>query len=176
MKSEKGITLISIIVYIIGIMIVISILAGISNFFFQNENYLLDKSKYISEYNKFNMYFLEDVKNNRTAKIEPIYQKDSNNSETNVVAGARIILADGTVYTYRKITDKAADGTEENDYGIYRNRAKICSGIEECTFKIVPDANNKDITTGPYKGKRIITVEMTIDEFTTSNNYVLRYW
>ena len=200
MKSEKGVTLISIVVYIIGIMIVIAILSGLSNFFFQNKNELLDQSRYISEYNKFNMYFINDIKNNRTAEIETIYQqeKDENGHNVDVIvdgnkveAGMRIILADGTVYTYRKITDKASNGTQQNDYGIYRNRAKICSGIVDCSFKIVPESNQKDITEGPYKGKRIITVQMTIDEvtdnevttgedityeFTTTNNYVLKYW
>ena len=172
MKSEKGVTLINIVVYLIGMTLIISALAGISNFFFQNKNYLLEKSKYISEYNKFNMYFIEDLKKNKTAEIEPVYKKNSLNVETDVLAGSRIIFADGTVYTYRKY----ADGDGENDYGIYRNRVKICSGIENCIFQIVPASNSQEITTGPYKGKRIITVQMTIDSFTTLNNYVLKYW
>lgn len=177
MKSEKGVTLISIIVYIIGIMLVISILAGISNFFFQNKNYLLENSRYISEYNKFNMYFLDDVKKNKTAEIETIYQKDASGNEVisggdKVEAGMRIILADGTIYTYRKISDKTSDGKDANDYGIYRNKAKICTNISSCTFSIDPTSNKLDRA----DGKRVISVTMTIDDFTTTNKYVLNYW
>lgn len=177
MKSEKGITLISIIVYMIGIILVISILASLSNFFFQNKNYLLENDRYISEYNKFNMYFINDVKNNKTAEIETIYQKDASGNEVisdgnKVEAGMRIILADGTVYTYRSKTDKASDGSENDDYGIYRNKAKICTKISSCTFSIDPASNKLD----REDGKRVISVTMEIDNFTTTNDYVLKYW
>ena len=172
MKSEKGITLISIIVYMIGIMLVISILAGLSNFFFQNKNYLLENDRYISEYNKFNMYFINDVKNNKTAVIEPVYQKINGNITTNV-AGTRIILNDGTVYTYRSLADKSSSNeADAYDNGIYRNRAKICTKISSCTFSIDPASNKVDRA----DGKRVISVTMTVEGFTTTNKYVLKYW
>ena len=167
MKSEKGVTLISIIVYMIGIIIVLSILATLSSFFFQNKEYVLDDSRYISEFNKFSMYFISDVKNNKTAEIEPVYQK-INGTETTKVAGMRITFSDGTVYTYREITDETGD----YDYGIYRNKAKICTNISSCSFSIDPASNKLERA----DGKRVISVTMTIDDFTTTNSYVLKYW
>ena len=173
MKSEKGVTLIIIIVYMIGIILVISILSAISSFFFQNRNYLLDNSRYISEYNKFNMYFIDDIKRNRTAKIEDVYQKDANREDVivegkKVKAGMRIVLPDGTVYTYRSLGDKNNNGEDTYDNGIYRNRSKICSKISDCTFSIDYEDRADE--------KWIISVKMTIDDFTTTNRYVLRYW
>lgn len=185
MKSEKGITLITLIIYMIGITLTISILSILSTFFFRNQNYLLDNSRYVSEYNKFNMYFIKDIKNNRTAKIENVYQKDAYGNQVisngnPVKAGMRIVLADGTVYTYRSLGDKDSKGKDTYDNGIYRNKTKICSKIYDCTFSIDPE-NNKD---DREDGKRIITVNITIndrendldDSFTTTNKYVLRYW
>ena len=91
MKKEKGITLISLIIYITAMCIIISILSIMSNFFFSNTKNIKENTKYISEYNKFNMYFIEDVKNNKNT-----YQVTNN----------EIIFEDGTVYTYKANTDK----------------------------------------------------------------------
>lgn len=70
MKSQKGITLISLIIYMIVMVLVISTLSILSRFFFSNKNHLLDESRYISEYNKFNMYFIADAKRNKNATVE----------------------------------------------------------------------------------------------------------
>lgn len=109
MKKENGITLITLIIYMIVMCIVISILASISNFFFRNTNIIKEDSKYISEYNKFNMYFLDDIKNNEN---------------TLEVKNDEIIFEDGTTYTFKKGPDNS----------IYRNKAKICNNIEYCYF------------------------------------------
>lgn len=107
MKSEKGITLISLILYVILLIAVVSMLSIISEFFFTNTKYLTNNSENITEYNKFNMYFIEDVKKNKTAEIE----------EDN------IRFEDGTLYTYVR-----------SDNGIYRNEVKICNNIGYCVF------------------------------------------
>ena len=65
MKNQKGVTLISLIIYIIVLTIIISILSLVSQSFFNNIKYITEKGKYVSEYNKFNMYFIKDVKNNK---------------------------------------------------------------------------------------------------------------
>lgn len=66
MKTQKGITLLSLIVYIILLTFVIAMLSVVSSLFFSNTKYITENSKNISEFNKFNMYFIEDVKNNKT--------------------------------------------------------------------------------------------------------------
>ena len=118
--NNKGITLTSLIVYIIALTIIIAVLSGISKNFYSNIDYITDKGKYISEYNKFNMYFIEDVKNN-----SDIYSISSN----------EIIFKDGTVYSYK------ANG----DNSIYRNKVKICRNVYLCEFTKSQNANNKNV-------------------------------
>lgn len=147
MKSEKGITLLSLIIYIILLILVVSMLSMISDLFFTNTQYIKDNSKYIAEFNKFNMYFIEDVKNN---------------SNTYSINEQEIVFEDGTVYTYKKSPDK----------GIYRNKVKICDNIEYCYFtkeeKTVNDFTKQIINVHIIiKGSRI---------FETTNDYVLKYW
>lgn len=106
MRSEKGITLTSLVVYIVLIILVVGLLSLVSQDFFKNTQYIMDSGKYIQEYNKFNMYFIEDVKNNTD-----IYSIQNN----------IIVFKDGTTYTF-----------SNND--IYRNKVKICDNIKYCEF------------------------------------------
>ena len=109
MKNQKGITLVSLVIYIIVLMIVLSILSVISKMFFNNLNYVTDMGKYISEFNKFNMYFIDDVKKN-----SDILKINKDNTQ--------IIFQDGTIYTFV-------------DNSIYRNNIKICKNILSCNFQ-----------------------------------------
>ena len=68
MKTQKGVTLLSLILYMIALSIVIAMLGTISQLFFANTQYITENSKYVAEFNKFNMYFIEDVKKNKNTK------------------------------------------------------------------------------------------------------------
>ena len=148
-RNEKGITLSSLMIYVIAIVITISILTGIMTYFNSNVKYIMNSGKYVSEFNKFNMYFIEDVKNNTS-----IYSISQNNDE--------IIFADGTIYTFKG----------EDDKGIYRNKVKICKDIEYCSFtKKIEEVDNVS--------KVIVSVDIYVngeDLFQVSTDYVLKYW
>ena len=147
MKNQRGITLVSLIIYIVVMCIVIATLGIVSDLFYENTDYLKENSKYVSEYNKFNMYFIEDVKNNKNT-----YQVTDN----------EVIFEDGTVYTYKADTDNS----------IYRNKVKICSNISYCKFsKIQP------IIASTMKNVVEVHMVIEDSKlFETKNQYVLRYW
>jgi hypothetical protein len=92
-------------------MIVVGILSVVTSNFVNSTNYITDSGKYVAEYNKFNMFFIEDVKNNTSASI-PIAQD------------TYINFFDGTGYQFK-------------DNAIYRNGVKICKNIEDCKFTVV---------------------------------------
>ena len=116
MKSEKGITLISLVIYIILLTLVLAFLSTVSNHFNDSLKVLGELGKNMPSYNKFNMYFIEDVKNNND-----IYYIDSK----------KIVFDDGTVYTYQ-------------NNKIYRNKIKICDNIPVISFssREETDVNN----------------------------------
>ena len=103
MKSEKGITLTSLVIYIMVATIVIATMAIVSSFFFSNINLVRDQDKYAVEFNKFNMFFVNDVKNNKTAQIEE----------------HKITFEDGTIYEYNT-----------SEQAVYRNDTKITSLVQ----------------------------------------------
>ena len=67
-KSDKGITLLALSIYIIVISLILGLLATLNNFFSNNIKVVRDSSKYATSFDKFNSFFVEDVKNSKNSK------------------------------------------------------------------------------------------------------------
>ena len=106
MRSEKGVTLTALVIYIAVATVVISTMGLLSSYFYTNMKLIKTDSNYVVEYNKFNMFFVQDVKSNTTADV-------TTNS---------IIFEDGTKYKYE-------------DGSIYRNDKEIATNIKE-TYQV----------------------------------------
>ncbi len=107
MKSEKGVTLTALTVYITVFILIILIMSFVSNYFFENVGQIKDSPKYVSEFNKFSMFFVADVKRNTTL----ISCSDT-----------ELEFADGTKYIYK-------------DNAVYRNDVKIAQYFKNFSFK-----------------------------------------
>ena len=60
MKSEKGITMMMLIIYVASFLIVAGVIAGITVFFYNNSS-LIDKENFSAiEFNKLNMYLVKE--------------------------------------------------------------------------------------------------------------------
>lgn len=111
MKNDKGITLISVTIYVIAMLVTITVLSVMSNFFYNNIIAQRGIAKTSGQLSKFNMYFIEDAKASKGASA----------SDT------QLAFSNGSVYTF----SKAADA----DVGIiYRDKAKVCEDVAECSF------------------------------------------
>ena len=107
MKSEKGITLTSVVVYVLIATALISSTALLSSFFFTNMSLIKEQNQYAPEFNKFSMFFIEDVKNNKSAEVTT----------------TKVTFADGTVYEYK-----------DNEKSVYRNDTKITQQLQFFAF------------------------------------------
>lgn len=148
MKSEKGITLTSLVIYVVVATIAIGAMAMISSLFFSNMNLVKDQNKYAPEFNKFNMFFLQDVKNNKLTKG---------------VTETKITFEDDTIYQYKS-----------DEKAIYRNDTKITEQVQAVNFKLneVKVANTtKQVITVTMKigAEKEFPKEISIE-------YVLKYW
>lgn len=106
MKSEKGVTLTALVIYMIVFMIVLSIMSTISAHFYKNVAGIKDSPQYITEFNQFSMFFVADVKKN---------------TDINAITDTTLEFADGTSYRY------------ENGI-IYRNDKKIAKYVKSFKF------------------------------------------
>lgn len=116
MKSEKGITLISLIVYVVAMAITIAIISVVTTYFYNNVNLIgktLDPAK---EYTKFNSFFSEEVNKKGTKVLEC---NNGTSEGTNY-----ILFSDGTQYTFKN----------EN---VYKGKVKIAEGIANMKFSSI---------------------------------------
>lgn len=121
MKSERGITLTSLIIYVVITTIAVTAIAAFSSFFVSNMNKVKEQEKYAPEFNKFSMFFIGDVKNNKTAEVT-----------TN-----QVTFEDGTVYQYR-----------QSEKAVYRNSTKITEKVDSFSFSLTEEevsSTNKQI-------------------------------
>ena len=109
MKSEKGITIISLIIYVIVLSIVIGMVAIISGAFMDSVDEADMHTDPIEQYTTFNSYFSEEVNH---PGLEVVQCEDD-----------YILFSNGVQYSF----------ISENR-GIYKNKVKICRNIDFCSF------------------------------------------
>lgn len=138
MKSEKGITLTSLVIYIMISTIVISAMAFMTSTFVNNIQQVKDQQNYAPEFNQFAMFFIQDVKSNKTA----------------TVTGKTVLFEDGTQYRYEK--------TEKQ---IYRNNMVIAKKIDDLSFtlrNVTVESTEKNIIDVRFKSGELNKTENPI--------------
>lgn len=117
MKKEQGITLTALVIYIIVMIIAIGVISTIVNQFYQNTNSIEADTKEILEFNKFNTYFLKEVKT-KGNKIDSI-------SENYILFGT------GNSFSL--------SGNK-----IYYNNVEVCKGVQALTILQGKDGDGID--------------------------------
>jgi len=122
MKSQRGVTLSSLAIYIVLIFVVLAILATVSLNFQTGIKDINSEGTEIIEISKFNMYFLKEVKMNGN-KITLI---NETNNEITFSSGSKYVFDtnNGIISLIELSEDKEISKT-----------ITIAENIEECTFK-----------------------------------------
>jgi len=117
-NNNRGITMISLTVYVVIIGIVISILAAFKNNIDDSLDSMSEYTSVVPEFNKMHMYMLDEVnqENNKVVK---------RNSE-----GTYIEFSSGNTYIF-------------SDNKIFKNNVKIYSDVENCTFELGKENGNE---------------------------------
>lgn len=147
-KKENGVTLVALAIYISMLLTVIALLSTIVNNMYPKMTSVNSESLGSEQFNKFNVYFVKDVKSNESATV-------TNEANGNV----KIAFLDGTNYLYVK-----------SESAIYRGKVKIAKNIKKLTAEpmLVNQKNAVNIM--------IETGDNSIDTFKVSIKYILKYW
>ena len=139
MKSEKGVTLSSLIIYVIAMVIVVSIIAVMTKYFYGNVNKLSNTTNSLGQVTKLNSFITEETNKmgNTIYYCDPdgsfiVFYNPNDKDELNNSNGY-------TQYTFK------------ND-SIYLNKIKICNGLEKCVFEDISDEID-------YKFKITLTID-----------------
>ena len=147
MQTQNGATLISVTIYIIVMLIIVTIIAVLTSYFYKNVDINSASEDLNQQYTKFNSYFVQETnkKGNQILKIG-----ETDNSTENGIQ-RYIVFSSGNQYTY----------IPENQ-GIYMNQVKIAENITDCIF-----TNNYE------NGKKQITVTIKGNNFERTTTYTL---
>ena len=121
MKNQKGITLVSLLVYIIVMIIIIGGLSTISYNFYRNTQALEVDTEDIVEFSNFIEYFIKEI-------------KKANNKIDNISEdGTYIVFTDGNSFML-------------NNKSIYYNQIEISKNVNSLKFEYDKDEENNEIT------------------------------
>ena len=147
MQTEKGVTLISVTIYIIVMLIIVTVITVLTSYFYQNVDINSVSEDFNQQYTKFNSYFTEEV-NRKGNKILDIIEPEEITDENMQVD---IVFSSGNQYTFVP------------GQGIYMNDVKIAENITACTF-----TRNKN-----EQGKTTITVILSGENTQRETTYTL---
>jgi len=156
MKSERGITLTSLGIYIVVILLVLITLSTITTYFRSNVNEFNTKTSVDLEFDKFNLYFIGEVKKTNNEIVE------ENSNET------KVVFTSGNTYEFI-----------ENSI-ILNENIKIAEKIDACTFTFKKNEKNiQSVTVYMKVGETERTNEYSLSnkvlENTDNEDYVYGY-
>lgn len=117
MRDNSGVTLMSVMIYVIGMTIVLGLMATLVSFFYNNVDVNSISNNSSTQYTKFSSVFVEEI-NRENNYIIDCKSLGENNDELSY-----IIFSSGNQYTFMRESGS-----------VYKNNVRICDGVEECDF------------------------------------------
>lgn len=130
MRSEEGITLVSVIIYVIAMLIIVSVITVLTSYFYRNVDINSVSENLNQQYTRFNTYFTEEV----NKKGNKILATGETESTTENAPQKYIVFSSGNQYTFVPANK-----------GIYVNTIKIANNIENCTFEEITEDNKTKV-------------------------------
>ena len=134
-KNQKGITLVSLIVYLIGLVAIIGIVAVLTSFYSKNVATMNDTSEVNSEFNKFDAKMIQETK--------------SAGNEIAEVSGTTIKFKNGNTYTY-------------GDNRIYQNAVTVSKYVKDFAVNFSQDGDKQILSVYVTFGKGKIEIAKSV--------------
>lgn len=149
LKSEKGITLLALTIYMIVLTVVLGMMTVLSNLFYNNVYTLQDTVENAGDFDTLNSCLIIDAKENTSVSVDE--------------STKNIVFEDGTTYTYN-----------EEEETIYRGEFKVASNVKyfnaTSTTKTVDNVEKEILTI------KIIIGDSTRNLINQTIDYTLKYW
>lgn len=163
MKLQKGVTMISLILYVSSFLIVTVVVARITTFFYNNVEILDTTIGSNSQYNKLNLYMLNECKKRGNSLVAWKNNDSAAATDTPSNLGGLTTPGSETFITFRN-----EDGTKNSfiyvatEKNLYYNSIKLCEDVDDFKFKI-------DYSSG----KTVLKVFINIDGTAFTTEYVV---
>ena len=77
LKSEKGVTLLTLTIYIIVLTAIVGIMAGVSSLFYNNIGMMKDAAENAGDFDTLNSCLISDSKSNSVVVVDTMKQKNA---------------------------------------------------------------------------------------------------
>lgn len=130
MKSEKGITLTSLIIYIFAMFMVLGIISVLTGYFYKNFDIIETKEDFSFKYTRLMAHFSKEINlsENEIISVSTINEGDIDEEQV------RILFGSGNQYTYIP-----------KNKSIYLGTYKICDGIDDVELNYDEDDKKQTI-------------------------------
>lgn len=115
LKSKKGVTMLSLVIYVASFVVVAGIVGGITVFFYNNTNMISNEVYSAAEYNKFNMYLVEESEESGN-----FYEGFDTSSDM-----YELTFSNGDVYTL-----------DTNNNLLYYNSICLCEDVQDLSVDV----------------------------------------
>lgn len=126
LKSEKGVTLLGLIVYVTTFICVTALVGVVSNFFYSNTSVLDETTADASQFTKLQLYIANEFETKRSTVVDTT-------------------LDDSIADEYEFIEFSSGNKLIYHQGYIFYNKINICNNVQDFKVKIEPAANNKSV-------------------------------
>lgn len=131
MKDNRGITLTSLIIYIIALMIFVGTMATITKYFYKNFKEITINDRVTKEYTELTKFLTEET---NSKKIEDTFINDRDNQET--PTGHELVFKLNDLSTHRyKLRNNTIYYTEIQNNTALKD-ITLCNDVSTCTFTL----------------------------------------
>lgn len=148
MRSQKGITMMGLVIYITSFLVVTGIVAGITAFFYGNSNLMTQELYSAADYNKLNLYLVRESEQvgNRVSEISLLGETPKEGEDKDAYY---VIFSNGDRFTY-----------DYDNHLLYYNSICLCEDVQK--FKV---------NTSYDTGKEVVSVMVGF----TNKSYTCKY-
>lgn len=148
-KSEKGVTLLALTIYMIVLTAVLGMMTVLSNLFYNNVYTLQDTVENAGDFDTLNSCLIIDAKANTSVRVDE--------------GTKTIVFGDDTTYTYN-----------EEEEAIYRGEFKVASHVKY--FNVTSSTKTVDNVEKEILTIKIIIGYSTQNLINQTIDYTLKYW
>lgn len=135
MKSDKGVTLSSVIIYVIVLLVVIGTVSTLTGYLYKNTDELVVSNNSQTQYTRFIQYLTQDTNSTQISSVTT-----SSNDKNSV----EILLNNGEIHQYI-YSGREINYIITNIEGEIEKNITLCGNIDECEFEFSSNILNTTI-------------------------------
>lgn len=135
MKSDKGVTLSSVIIYVIVLLVVIGTVSTLTGYLYKNTDELVVSNNSQTQYTRFIQYLTQDTNSTQISSVTT-----SSNDKNSV----EILLNNGEIHQYI-YSGREINYIITNIQGEIEKNITLCGNIDECEFEFSSNILNTTI-------------------------------